>query len=111
MRAVAGDDEIADPVEPRAIGEQHHRDAGHRRGTRERGEIGGGDRLYCNWGLRDAHAALRPGGVLAIWSAYRDDGFVARLEAVGFTVEETTVPDSGNATRSPYTIWLAGKAA
>ena len=68
------------------------------------------DRLYCNWGLRDAHAALRPGGVLAVWSAYRDDAFVARLEAVGFAVEEATVPDSGNETRSPYTIWLARKA-
>ncbi|MDH7973300.1 spermidine synthase [Sphingomonas sp. AR_OL41] len=69
------------------------------------------DRLYCNWGLRDAHAALRPGGVLAIWSAYRDDAFVERLKAVGFSVEEATVPDGGNAERSPYTIWLAGKAA
>lgn len=69
------------------------------------------DRLYCNWGLRDAHAALRPGGVLAIWSAYRDDAFVARLENVGFAVEETVIPDSGNAARSPYTIWLAARAA
>jgi spermidine synthase len=68
------------------------------------------DRIYCNWGLRDAHAALRPGGVLAIWSAYPDDAFVARLERVGFTVEETVVPDVGDATRSPYTIWLAAKA-
>jgi len=67
------------------------------------------DRLYCNWGLRDAHAALRPGGVLAIWSAYPDDAFVTRLEGAGFLVEETIIPDSGNAERSPYTIWLAAR--
>jgi spermidine synthase len=68
------------------------------------------DRLYCNWGLRDAYAALRPGGVLAIWSAYPDDAFVVRLKAVGFAVEETILPDEGDATRSPYTIWLATRA-
>ena len=27
------------------------------------------ERLYCGWGLRAAHAALRPGGILAVWSA------------------------------------------
>lgn len=69
------------------------------------------DRLYCNWGLRDAHAALRPGGVLAIWSAYRDDAFVARLERAGFAVDEESVPDDGGPDRPPYTIWLAVKAA
>jgi len=68
------------------------------------------DRLYCNWGLRDAYAALRPGGVLAIWSAYPDDAFVVRLKTVGFAVEETILPDAGDATRSPYTIWLATRA-
>jgi len=25
------------------------------------------ERLYCAWGLRAAHAALRPGGILAVW--------------------------------------------
>jgi len=69
------------------------------------------ERLYCNWGLRTAHAALRPGGVLAVWSAYRDGAFVERLEKAGFTVDEVEVPDEGNPARSPYTIWLASKAA
>ena len=49
--------------------------------------------------------------MLAIWSAYPDDAFVARLKDAGFVVEEAIIPDSGNEARSPYTIWLAGKAA
>lgn len=67
------------------------------------------DRLYCDWGLRDAYAALRPGGVMAIWSAYQDDAFVERLENSGFSVEEVTVPAGGATTRPPFTIWLASK--
>ncbi|KQN26839.1 spermidine synthase [Sphingomonas sp. Leaf33] len=65
------------------------------------------DRLYCNWGLRDASRALRPGGVLAVWSAYRDDAFHVRLEGAGFDVQEIEVPDEVSAERAPYTIWLA----
>ena len=68
------------------------------------------DRLYCNWGLRSAHAALRPGGVLAIWSAYDDDAFVGRLEQSGFTVEQTNIPAACGRDRTPYTIWFASKA-
>ncbi|MFD1786171.1 spermidine synthase [Sphingomonas floccifaciens] len=69
------------------------------------------DRLYCNWGLRDARCALRPGGVLAVWSAYRDDAFHARLESAGFTVEEVSVADEVSDDRAPYTIWLATRPA
>ncbi|MEG3124098.1 spermidine synthase [Sphingomonas sp. GB1N7] len=67
------------------------------------------DRLYCNWGLRSAHAALRPGGVLAIWSAYDDDAFVGRLENSGFVVEQASIPAVCGRDRTPYTIWLASK--
>jgi len=65
------------------------------------------DRLYCNWGLRDARRALAPSGVLAVWSAYPDDAFSDRLAAAGFVVEEVQVPDDVSAERAPYTIWLA----
>jgi spermidine synthase len=65
------------------------------------------DRLYCNWGLRAAFAALRPGGVLAIWSAYNDDAFVDRLQNAGFVVDEVTLPATSGRVRTPYTIWLA----
>jgi spermidine synthase len=64
------------------------------------------ERLYCNWGLRAARAALRPGGMLAIWSAYPDAAFQARLEDCGFDVEEITV-EGDRADLRPHTIWLA----
>ena len=67
------------------------------------------DRLYCNWGLRAAHAALRPAGVLAVWSAYTDDAFVGRLQDAGFTVEEMRVRATGGRTGARHTIWLATK--
>jgi spermidine synthase len=69
------------------------------------------DRLYCNWGLRAAHAALRPGGVLAIWSAYQDNAFMDRLEDTGFEVNEVTVRASGGRKGARHTIWLAVKSS
>lgn len=65
------------------------------------------ERLYCAWGLRSARAALRDGGVLAIWSAYRDDDFVARLGMAGFDVEELTVEHGGSEKDAAHVIWLA----
>lgn len=65
------------------------------------------DRLYCNWGLRAFYTALRPGGVLAVWSAYDDPAFLARLNDAGFLVEEVKVDEPGRNERGPYTIWLA----
>lgn len=67
------------------------------------------DRLYCNWGLRAAYGALRPAGVLAIWSAYEDDAFVDRLQKAGFEVDAVVLAATGGRARTPYTIWLASK--
>ncbi|CAN5369532.1 hypothetical protein BH10PSE15_BH10PSE15_14050 [soil metagenome] len=67
------------------------------------------DRLYCNWGLNAAYAALRPGGVLAVWSSYPDEDFVVRLEKAGFVVEEIVLAANCGRARTPYTIWLACK--
>jgi spermidine synthase len=67
------------------------------------------ERLYCNWGLRAAHAALKPAGVLAIWSAYPDPAFVDRLIRAGFKVDEVGIeafPDDEN---GMHTIWLASR--
>lgn len=65
------------------------------------------ERLYCDWGLRAAHGALAPGGILAIWSAYPDNGFLARLERARFAVEEVLVAAEGDLPGQEHVIWLA----
>ena len=67
------------------------------------------ERLYCNWGLRAAHSALRPGGLLAVWSAYPDRSFADRLQEAGFGVEEVVVDPDGSLQEPPHIIWLASK--
>jgi spermidine synthase len=69
------------------------------------------ERLYCNWGLRAAYAALRPAGVLAIWSAYTDDAFADRMRNAGFAVDELRIRATGGRTGARHTIWLASKPA
>ncbi|NWK99013.1 spermidine synthase [Sphingobium lactosutens] len=65
------------------------------------------ERLYCNWGLRAAHAALRPKGILAIWSAYPDEDFVARLESARFQVDEVNVAVLVDGEHASHIIWFA----
>ena len=67
------------------------------------------ERLYCNWGLRSAHSALRAGGVLAVWSAYRDDHFANRLRDADFAVEQIMVPAFSDGGPEQHCIWLAAK--
>jgi len=66
----------------------------------------GNDRLYSAAGLAAARAALRPGGVLAVWSVAPDAPFAQRLSQAGFAVEETRVHAHGR-TGPRHTIWLA----
>ncbi len=40
--------------------------------------------LYGDKGVAACFAALRPGGVLTVWSASGDDGYLMRLERAGF---------------------------
>jgi spermidine synthase len=44
------------------------------------------DPFYGSRAIESARAALRPGGVLAVWGENHDDGFVKRLQGAGFTV-------------------------
>lgn len=65
------------------------------------------DRLYSSEGLARAKAALKPGGVLAIWSTAPDAAFTRRLKASGFAVEEVAVRARSNGKGPRHTIWLA----
>lgn len=64
-------------------------------------------RIYSRSGLRHAMAALRPGGVLAVWSAGPDKAFTQRLENAGFDVDEVRVPARANGKGPKHTIWFA----
>lgn len=68
------------------------------------------DWLYARPGLEAAHAALQPGGVLAVWSAAPDQVFARRLCRAGFAVEEVRVPARRSRKGKRHTIWLAGRA-
>ena len=50
---------------------------------------------------RDIAATLRPGGVLAVWSAGPDRNFTQRLRQAGFAVEEKTVRAGPEHVRRP----------
>jgi uroporphyrinogen-III synthase len=72
---------------------------------------GSNDRLYGRAGLFAAFGALRPAGVLAVWSAGSDQGFARRLRSVGFEVEEVRVRARGPRGGGRHTIWLAGRGS
>lgn len=62
--------------------------------------------LYSAAGLDACARALRPGGVLAVWSASADRQFSTRLGKAGFKAEEVQVFAHANkGTR--HTIWVA----
>jgi spermidine synthase len=65
------------------------------------------DWLYSLSGLNAAYAALRPGGVLAVWSAGPDRDFTQRLCKVGFNAEEKRVRARGTQGGARHIIWLA----
>jgi spermidine synthase len=65
--------------------------------------------LYTRKGLEASYAALRPAGVLAIWSDKSHDGFVKRLRQANFEVEEIRVRSKSRHGAARYTIWIAEK--
>lgn len=68
------------------------------------------DRLYSISGLHQAYAALRTGGVLAVWSSGPDDSFSWRLGRVGFQAEEFHAnAREGKKAGGHHVIWLAVK--
>ncbi len=64
------------------------------------------DWLYGVDGLNEAYTALRPRGILAVWSAGPDKNFLQRLRKVGFDVDEMRVRARGSK-GARYIIWFA----
>jgi spermidine synthase len=64
----------------------------------------GDDRFYGPGALDRSSRALKPGGVLAVWSEDPDDAFLRRLRGAGYTV---TVDRSG--TTRVHVVYLAVK--
>jgi spermidine synthase len=69
----------------------------------------GNDGLYSAAGLQAAKRALKPGGILAVWSAGSDAKFTKRLEKNGFVVDEVAVRARTNGKGPRHVIWFARK--
>jgi spermidine synthase len=67
------------------------------------------DGLYSTRGLRSARTALRPGGVLAVWSQGPDAAFAQRFAKAGFAVEEKRVRARGAQGGARHVIWLGAR--
>jgi len=67
------------------------------------------DHLYSKSGLKTSFSALRPEGILAVWSSGADKAFTRRLKQCGFQTETVTVPVHKSGKGGRHTIWLAGK--
>ncbi|RUU92032.1 hypothetical protein EOB59_09275 [Mesorhizobium sp. M7A.F.Ca.MR.176.00.0.0] len=66
------------------------------------------DALYSVQGLAAARSALKPGGVLAVWSQGPDSGFTRRLKQAGFAVEEVSTRANGKR-GARHVIWIANR--
>ncbi len=64
------------------------------------------DSLYGLRGLNNAYAALKPGGILTVWSAFPDESFTQRMMKVGFDVEQRRVRAHKNQASHRHTIWI-----
>jgi spermidine synthase len=62
--------------------------------------------LYDGPGLKAARAALRPGGLLAVWSAEPDDTFTKRLQRAGFDTDEVKVRARRSRAGARHVIWI-----
>ncbi len=64
--------------------------------------------LFGAEGLRVVRQALRPGGLLGVWSADRDEGFEGRLTGAGFSMERrgwNVVEGGGRVEHVLYRAW------
>jgi spermidine synthase len=68
------------------------------------------DALYDPRGLKAVRRALRPGGVLAVWSSGPHPAFTRRLRDAGFDVNEVNLRATTRRSGARHVIWFATKA-
>ncbi len=68
------------------------------------------DALYNPKGLKAVRRALRPGGVLAVWSSGPHPLFSKRLRDAGFDVDEVAVRATAKRSGARHVIWFATKS-
>ena len=68
------------------------------------------DALYTMKGLTKIRRALRPGGVLAVWSSGPNASFTKRLRDADFVVNEVGVRATTKRSGAHHVIWFATKA-
>jgi spermidine synthase len=68
------------------------------------------DALYDLKGLKAIRRALRPGGVLAVWSSGPNPAFSKRLRDAGFDVKEVAVRATAKRSGARHVIWFATKS-
>lgn len=69
----------------------------------------GNDCLYQRAGLAHAHAALKPAGLLCVWSAHPSAPFARRLGGSGFAVEEFATRARAGGKGARHVIWIGTK--
>lgn len=68
------------------------------------------DALYGRRGIDECWAALKPGGVLGVWSLLDDKRFTTRLRQQGFDARAERVYGSRKDRGREHVIWVAKKA-
>jgi spermidine synthase len=68
------------------------------------------DALYDRNGLHAIRGALRPGGILAVWSSGPNIAFTKRLRAADFDVNEVGVRATTKRSGAHHLIWFATKS-
>ena len=67
------------------------------------------NRIDSRTGLGKARDALKPGGIVSVWSAAPDHGFRRRMKEAGLQVEERSVRSRPNNKGAHHVIWFGRK--